>query len=68
MKSLLNKKLKEKEPEFIVLNEYAQVFSGLKGGYPQFSTNWDDAKPLTNPECLRTIQYGTSEKVEIHYL
>lgn len=68
MKAVLNKKLRIKEPEFIVLNEYAQVFIGLRGGYPEFSSNWDEAKPLTNPECLRSIQYGTSSKVEIHYI
>ncbi len=68
MKTVLNKKLRETEPEFIVLNGYAQVFIGLRGGYPEFSDCWDDAKPLTNPECLRSIQYGTSSKVEIHYL
>ena len=69
MKALLNKKLKEpKEPEFIVLNEIAQVFSGLRGGYPEFSDNWDDAKPLYNLNQVKTIQYGTTYKVEIHYL
>lgn len=69
MKAILNKKLREpKKPEFIVINEYAQVFCGLRGGYPEFSDNWDDAKPLDNPNQIRSIQYGTSSKVEIHYI
>lgn len=35
---LLDKnKRKEKEPEFYLLNENAEVFAGLKGGYPYFS-------------------------------
>ncbi len=69
MKAILNKKLRDpKEPEFIVLKEYAQVFSGLKGGYPVFSDNWDEAKPLYNTNQVRSIQYGTSHKLEIHYV
>ena len=65
----LRKKIKiPKKPEFIVINEYAEVFIGLRGGYPEFSNNWDEAKPLTNPECIKNIQYGTNSKVEIHYL
>ena len=69
MKAILNKKLRgPKEPEFIVVNEHAQVFCGLRGGYPEFSDHWDDAKPLDNPNQVRSIQYGTSSKVEIHYI
>jgi hypothetical protein len=69
MKALLNKKLKEpKEPEFIVLNELAQVFSGLRGGYPEFSDDWDAAKPLYNMNQVKTIQYGTTHQLDIHFL
>jgi hypothetical protein len=55
-------------PEFIIINEDAQVYSGLIKGYPSFSDNWDEAKPLTNPECLSSVQRGTFLKLEIHYL
>lgn len=64
MKSILNKKLKEKHPQFIVLNEFAQVFCGLKRGYPQFSDNFDDAKTIERDEQLYTIQRGTLFKLE----
>lgn len=62
------KKRAPKEPEFIVLNELAQVFCGLIGGYPDFSDDFDSAKPLNNKEQVRMIQQGTSFKLEIEYL
>jgi hypothetical protein len=62
------KKRSPKEPEFIVLNELAQVFCGLRGGYPDFSDDFDSAKPLNNLEQVRMIQKGTSFKLEIEYL
>jgi hypothetical protein len=62
------KKRKLKAPEFIVLNELAQVFCGLIGGYPAFSDDFDSAKPLNNKEQVRMIQQGTSYKLEIEYL
>jgi hypothetical protein len=69
MQAVLNKKLRlPKEPEFIVLNEYAQVFSGLRGGYPEFSDDWDKAKPLWNANQVKNIQHGTNYKIEICYL
>jgi len=34
------------EPEFIVLDEYARVFAGCREGYPYYSDNMDEAKPL----------------------
>jgi len=69
MKCLLDKKQREpKLPEFIVLNEYAQVFIGLLRGYPAFSDNWDEAKPLQNPDQIKHLKHGTSHKLEIHYI
>ena len=47
MKLVLNKENTEKpERPLIVLNEYCQVFCGLKHGLPAFSDNIDDAKSL----------------------
>ena len=68
MKRLLNKKLREPKPqEFIVLNENAQVFSGMIGGYPVFSDCWDDAKPLQRLEQTKYLKYGNNS-IEIHYI
>lgn len=69
MKAVLNKKLRDpQEPEFIVLNEYCQVFSGLKGGYPVFSDKIEDARLLTNINQFKNVQHGTLDKLEIHYV
>ena len=57
-----------KLPEFIVLNEYCQVFCGLRGGYPTFSDDLDEAKPLVRDSQVRTIQQGTSFKLEKEYI
>jgi hypothetical protein len=65
MKAVLNKKLKEpKQQEFIVMNEYAQVFSGLKRGYPDFSDDYNEARTIINDAQFRIIQQGTSFKLE----
>jgi hypothetical protein len=69
MSYILNKKLRDpKEPEFIVINEYAQVFSGLKGGYPVFSDDWDEAKPLKKHEQFTTLQRVSPVKIEKYFL
>jgi hypothetical protein len=66
---LLDKKLKKvKEPEFIIMNECCQCYSGLRRGYPAFSDDLDDARPLTNIEQFKKIQYGTSYNLEIIYI
>ena len=69
MKLILNKENTE-EParKFIVLNEYCQVFCGLKYGLPAFSDNMDDAKPLENQRQVEMIQRGTLFKLEKSYL
>lgn len=56
------------QQQFILINEYAQVFCGLKRGYPNFSDNWDEAKPLNNANQVRHVQYGTDFQLEIHYI
>jgi hypothetical protein len=69
MKVLLDKKNREpKPPEFIILNEYCQVYSGLLGGYPAFSDNMDEAKPLINDMQFRMVQQGTSFKLEKEFI
>ena len=69
MKLVLNKKEIEKPVrKFIVLNEYCQVFCGLKHGLPVFSDNIDDAKPLENQRQVEMIQRGTLFKLEKSYL
>lgn len=68
MKKLCGKNKEKPELTFIVLNEMAQVFCGLQGGYPQFSDYFDDAKLLINDEQVKMIQKGTSFKLEKYFL
>jgi hypothetical protein len=69
MKVLLDKKQREPKPkQFILLNEYCQVFCGLQGGYPAFSDDIEEAKPLERDSQIRLIQQGTSFRLEIEYL
>ena len=46
------------------MNEYAQVFAGLKGGYPHFSDNIKDARSIYNNAQFRNIQKGHLYKIE----
>ena len=69
MELILNKKdTEEPARRFIVLNEYCQVFCGLKHGLPAFSDNIDDAKPLSNQRQVEMIQRGTLYKLEKSFL
>jgi hypothetical protein len=69
MKAVLDKKNRLKpEPTFIVLNELAQVFCGLRGGYPEFSDDFDSAKPLVNDDQVKMIKQGTTFKLEKYFL
>ena len=69
MKAVLDKKNRPKpEPTFIVLNELAQVFCGLRGGYPEFSDDFESAKPLVNDDQVKMIKQGTSFKLEKNFL
>ena len=56
--------LQERKKPFYVINEYAQVFAGLKQGYPFFSDNVTEAKPIYNNEQFRSIRRGHIYKIE----
>ena len=49
------KKVQIQEPYYVVVNKHGEVFAGILGGYPNWSTNWDEAKPLhySNTKYLR---------------
>ena len=49
-----------KEEQFIVLNQNGQVFAGLKEGYPNYSDDWSEAKPLSiNNTAILLREKGT---------
>jgi hypothetical protein len=43
-------------PPYIILNERAQVYTGLIGGYPNFSDDLDQAKPLEGQAKFDTLK------------
>ena len=45
----------EEVRSYIVWNDEAQFFSGLREGKPVFSESYDDAKPLTRESQFRTL-------------
>ena len=54
----------ERKHPFYVINEYAQVFAGLRGGYPHFSDNIKDAKSIYNNAQFNNIRKGYLYKIE----
>lgn len=52
------KKTPPPQDMYVVINQRGEVFTGLKGGYPQYSPNWAEAKPL----CITNTNYLLKEK------
>jgi hypothetical protein len=53
---------------FIVLNESAQAWTGLKGDDLAFSDNWEEAKPLENDIQFFHLEKMTYDKLEKIFL
>lgn len=53
-----------KEPEYIIVDDRARVFAGLRGGYYHFSENIDDAKPLEGQSKFDNMQSYHYTKLE----
>jgi hypothetical protein len=51
-------------PSYIILNERAQVYTGLIGGYPNFSDDLDEAKPLEGQAKFDTLKRFTRIHLE----
>jgi hypothetical protein len=45
-----------KEKEYIALDQDLCVFAGYKEGYPFWSVDMDDAKPINNNRHLNTLR------------
>jgi hypothetical protein len=52
------------EPKYIVINDMDQVFVGLMGGEPDFSTNIDSAKVLQGQAKFETLKRHSWYKIE----
>lgn len=56
------------EPEFIILDEFARVFAGCKNGYPYYSENMDEAKPLQGQVKFDFLQRYSHLQLEQMFL
>jgi hypothetical protein len=50
------------EEMYIVVNQNGEVFAGLKGGYPHYSNDWSQAKPLYKENTTLLLR---DEKTEL---
>jgi hypothetical protein len=64
----LNDLFEIKHRAYLVVNNDAQFFSGLKGGLPVFSESYDDAKPLYSHRQFRTLQSVCYEQLHKEYI
>lgn len=53
---------------FIILNDQAEVFSGLKGGYPVFSIDFNKAKLLEREAQFKTLERMTHLPLHKEYI
>ncbi len=54
----------ERKRPFYVMDECARVFAGLRRGYPHFSENINEAKPIYNNEQFGAIRRGSTYGIE----
>jgi hypothetical protein len=46
MKTIRKRNKPTPEESYVVVNKDGQAFIGLQGGYPVYSDDWSEAKPL----------------------
>jgi hypothetical protein len=63
-KEIDRKILEERKRPFYVIDEYARVFAGLRRGYPYFSEDINEAKPIYNNEQFGAIRRGSTYGIE----
>lgn len=69
MKSRAKEFEDDRVPYYIIINQYEQVFIGLKGGIPQWSTDVDEAKSFNEESKIKGMRSFcpeyTLEKMEL---
>lgn len=64
IKSKRNSTRSSSDPEYIIFNDRDEVFIGLICGYPDFSKNIDQAKPLQGQSKFETLKKLYTYKLE----
>ena len=61
--------MKQNNREFVIVNQRAQFFKGFAKGLMVFTENFNEAKPLTNIECLPMVKRSfPKDTIEILYI
>lgn len=50
---------------YLVVNKHDEVFSGLKGGYVTWSSDWDKGKPLFKDNTTKLVKEYNAELLEV---
>ena len=59
---MIRKRHKSIQPEtFVVVNRDGQAFIGLQGGYPVYSDDWSEAKPLHKENTYHLLRENGTE-------
>jgi len=58
----------ERERAYIVCNDQAQFFSGLRGGKPVFSESYDDARALQRESQFRNLVRASDVPIFKEYI
>jgi hypothetical protein len=56
------------EQSYIIFNQHAHVFIGLIDGWPNFSNNIEDAKPLKGQEKFQTLKRYSKMDLEQEFI
>jgi hypothetical protein len=59
---MIRKRHKPIQPKtFVVVNRDGQAFIGLQGGYPVYSDDWSEAKPLHKENTYHLLRENGTE-------
>ena len=51
------------EETFVVVNRDGQAFIGLQGGYPAYSDDWSEAKPLHKENTTWLLEFNSEAEL-----
>ena len=64
MKRKSYKKYIPPEEMYVIVNQNGEVFTGLKGGYPHYSNDWSQAKPLCKENTTLLLRDTKTELIK----
>ena len=61
MKTIRKRNKPVPQETYIVVNKDGQAFMGLQGGYPVYSDDWSEAKPLHKENTYHLLRENGTE-------